>query len=53
VALIGGEEAAVIQEARRREIDDRVFNYVDVAGITAHRPGRCEQFGASGGNLCT
>ncbi len=35
--LIEGEAAAVVQEARTREIDDRVFKYVGVGGIDKPR----------------
>ncbi len=35
--LIAGEKAVVIQEARKREIDDRVFKYVGVAGVDKPR----------------
>jgi methyl-accepting chemotaxis protein len=35
--LIAGEAAAVAQEARKREIDDRVFKYVGVGGIDKPR----------------
>jgi hypothetical protein len=35
--LIEGEEDVVIQEAREREIDDRVFKYVGVAGVDKPR----------------
>jgi hypothetical protein len=35
--LIEGGEDVVIQEARRREIDDRVFKYVGVAGVDKPR----------------
>jgi hypothetical protein len=35
--LLTGEKQIVIQEARKREIDDRLFKYVDVAGIDKPR----------------
>src|ERR1700736_1960937 len=35
--LIAGSKEVVIQSARRREIDDRVFKYVGVAGIDKPR----------------
>ena len=35
--LIEGEKDIVIQEARKREIDDRVFMYVGVAGVDKPR----------------
>jgi methyl-accepting chemotaxis protein len=35
--LLGGDVAAVVQEARTREIDDRVFKYVGVGGIDKSR----------------
>jgi hypothetical protein len=35
--LLEGETDVVIQEARRREIDDRVFKYVGVAGVDKPR----------------
>lgn len=35
--LIEGEQDVVVQEARRREIDDRVFKYVGVAGVDKPR----------------
>lgn len=36
-ALIRGDAEVVVQEAQRREIDDRVFKYVGVAGIDQPR----------------
>jgi hypothetical protein len=36
-ALIDGSKKIVIQEARKREIDDRVFKYVGVAGVDKPR----------------
>jgi adenylate cyclase len=35
--LIGGGNSVVIQDARKREIDDRMFKYVGVAGIDKPR----------------
>ena len=35
--LIEGEKDVVIQEARKREIDDKVFKYVGVAGVDKPR----------------
>lgn len=35
--LLTGEKDVVIQEARRREVDDRVFKYVGVAGVDKPR----------------
>ena len=35
--LLGGGKDVVIQRARKREIDDRVFKYVGVAGIDKPR----------------
>jgi hypothetical protein len=31
--LLNGRRKVVIQEARKREIDDQVFKYVGVAGV--------------------
>ncbi len=36
-ALIDGSKKIVIQEPRKREIDDRVFKYVGVAGVDKPR----------------
>jgi hypothetical protein len=36
-ALIDGRERVVVQEARKREIDDKVFMYVGVAGVDKPR----------------
>jgi hypothetical protein len=36
-ALIDGSKKIVIQEARKREIDDKVFKYVGVAGLDKPR----------------
>ena len=46
--LLAGESAVVIQDARRREVDDRVFKYVGVAGVD--KP-RIVQVGVSQENL--
>ncbi|MBI3710517.1 MAG: hypothetical protein HY246_22970 [Proteobacteria bacterium] len=46
--LIKGEKGIVIQETRKREIDDRVFKYVGVAGVDKSR---IVQVGASAANL--
>ena len=35
--LLTGEKEVVIQEARKREVDDRVFKYVGVAGVDKPR----------------
>ncbi len=35
--LLAGETPSVIQESRRREIDDRVFKYVGVPGVDSSR----------------
>lgn len=47
--LIDGSKKIVIQDARKREIDDKVFKYVGVAGID--KP-RIVQVGVSAANLC-
>ena len=47
--LIDGSKKIIIQEARKREIDDKVFKYVGVAGID--RP-RIVEVGVTAGNLC-
>jgi hypothetical protein len=47
--LITGGKDIVIQGARKREIDDRVFKYVGVAGVD--KP-RIVQVGISAENLC-
>ena len=47
-ALLDGRGKIVIQEPRKREIDDRVFKYVGVAGV--HKP-RIVQVGVSERNL--
>ena len=46
--LIDGREKVVVQQARKREIDDQVFKYVGVAGID--KP-RIVQIGVSAKNL--
>src|SRR5215204_1134402 len=46
--LIAGGKAIVIQPARKREIDDRVFKYVGVAGVD--KP-RIVQVGVAAENL--
>ena len=48
LALLAGREKVVFQETRKREIDDRVFRYVGVAGV--HKP-RIVQVGVSEKNL--
>jgi hypothetical protein len=48
-ALIDGREKVVIQQARKREIDDRVFKYVGVAGVDK---ARIVQVGVSADHLC-
>jgi hypothetical protein len=35
--LIGGGKEQIVQQARKREIDDRVFKYVGVAGVDKRR----------------
>ena len=47
-ALLDGSERAVVQQARPREYDARVFKYVGVAGVD--RP-RIVQVGISGPDL--
>jgi hypothetical protein len=47
-ALLDGRDKIVVQETRRREIDDRVFKYVGVAGVD--KP-RIVQVGVSEKNL--
>jgi hypothetical protein len=49
-ALIDGQKKVVVQEARKREIDDRIFKYVGVAGID--KP-RIVQVGVSEQNLAS
>lgn len=46
--LIDGRAKVVVQEARKREIDNRVFRYVGVAGVD--KP-RIVQVGVSANNL--
>jgi hypothetical protein len=46
--LIGGGKEIIIQQARKREIDDRVFKYVGVAGVD--KP-RIVQVGVAAENL--
>jgi hypothetical protein len=46
--LLEGKQRVVIQEARKREIDDQVFKYVGVAGVD--KP-RIVQVGVSAMNL--
>jgi hypothetical protein len=47
-ALLDGPDKVVVQETRKREIDDRVFKYVGVAGVD--KP-RIVQVGVSEKNL--
>jgi adenylate cyclase len=47
-ALIDGQKKVVVQEARKREIDNRIFKYVGVAGVD--KP-RIVQVGVSEKNL--
>ena len=47
-ALLAGRDKVVVQETRRRELDDRVFKYVGVAGVD--KP-RIVQVGVSEKNL--
>ena len=47
-ALLDGRDKIVVQETRKREIDDRVFKYVGVAGVD--KP-RIVQVGVSEKNL--
>ena len=48
-ALLKGQQKVVVQTAQKREIDNRVFKYVGVAGVD--KP-RIVQVGVSGENLC-
>ena len=48
-ALIDGSQTIVIQDARKREIDDRLFKYVGVAGVDK---ARIVQIGTGAENLC-
>ena len=47
--LIAGANTVVIQNARKREIDNKIFKYVGVAGVD--KP-RIVQVGVSAANLC-
>lgn len=47
--LITGAKAVVIQNARKREIDNKIFKFVGVAGVD--KP-RIVQVGVSAANLC-
>jgi hypothetical protein len=47
--LIDGSKDIVIQGARKREIDDRIFKYVGVAGVDK---ARIVQVGVGAENLC-
>jgi hypothetical protein len=47
--LITGAKAVVIQNARKREIDNKIFKYVGVAGVD--KP-RIVQVGVAAANLC-
>jgi hypothetical protein len=47
--LLNGQEKVVVQEVRKREIDNRIFKYVGVAGVD--KP-RIVQVGISAENLC-
>jgi hypothetical protein len=47
--LITGAKEVVIQDARKREIDNKIFKYVGVAGID--KP-RIVQVGVTAANLC-
>jgi len=47
-ALLDGRDKIVVQETRKREIDDRIFKYVGVAGVD--KP-RIVQVGVSEKNL--
>lgn len=46
--LITGQKAVVVQKAQKREIDDKVFKYVGVAGVDKKR---IVQVGVSANNL--
>jgi hypothetical protein len=48
-ALIDGRQKIVVQDTKKREIDDRRFKYVGVAGVD--KP-RIVQVGVSADNLC-
>jgi hypothetical protein len=47
--LITGAKEVVIQDARKREIDNKIFKYVGVAGVD--KP-RIVQVGVAAANLC-
>jgi hypothetical protein len=47
--LLNGSKDIVIQESRKREIDDQIFKYVGVAGVD--KP-RIVQVGIAAANLC-
>ncbi len=47
--LLKGHEKVVVQEPRKREVDNRVFRYVAVAGVDK---ARIVQVGVSAKNLC-
>ena len=47
--LIAGAKTIVIQNARKREIDNKIFKYVGVAGVD--KP-RIVQVGVAAANLC-
>jgi hypothetical protein len=47
--LITGTKEVVIQDARKREIDNKIFKYVGVAGVD--KP-RIVQVGVAAANLC-
>jgi hypothetical protein len=47
--LLTGAKSVVIQDARKREIDNQVFKYVGVAGVD--KP-RIVQVGVAAANLC-
>ncbi|MGN6750458.1 MAG: hypothetical protein ACTHJS_17880 [Xanthobacteraceae bacterium] len=47
--LITGAKAVIVQNARKREIDNQVFKYVGVAGVD--KP-RIVQVGVAAANLC-
>ena len=47
--LIDGSKAIVIQDTRKREIDDQLFKYVGVAGVDK---ARIVQIGVGAENLC-
>jgi hypothetical protein len=47
--LLTGAKALVIQDARKREIDNQIFKYVGVAGVD--KP-RIVQVGVAAANLC-